>query len=411
MPWYFYFALKQLFPTGKRFAFTTLVTVTGVILGVMVLIIVQSVMNGFSAEIRSRIIDYHGDIRIESSRGYIPEGDTILTLATKNPSVTKAIPYVEGIVMLQHKNRPSFPYIRGVDTEHESAGLSIKDSIILGDFDELDDESILLSSGLARKLEARLGSTVEVYTPLMLEKAKEEEILLPRELLVVGIFETGWNQVDANVVIGTLRLVREFYNLGEETLHGVLVRIAPDADVLDVAAELNNELPLTLSARTWLESNRDLLWVLSLEKTMLFFIIIFIVLVASFSIAIALTLSVVRKTREIGLLVAIGATPQQVASSFCLQGFIIGLVGTTLGVAGALIALFFRNGIVQAFARLTNSKDTLLHFYQFSDIPVYYSITDFIIIILFTVITTTLAGLIPAWKAVRLKPSEALRHE
>ena len=413
MPWYFYFAFKQLFPTGKRFAFTTLITITGVILGVMVLIIVQSVMNGFSEEIRNRIVDYHGDIRIQdSNRGYIPKAEAILTLAKENPSVTEVTPYVEGIVMLQHQNRPSFPFIRGVDPESQNnGGLSVKDFMILGDFDELDDESILLSSGLARRLGTGIGSIVEVYTPLMLEKAKEEEILLPRELIVVGIFETGWNQVDSSVVIGTLRLVRELYNLSEETLHGVLIRIDPDADVLKVARDLNDELPLSLNARTWLESNRDLLWVLNLEKTMLFFIIIFIVLVASFSIAISLTLSVIRKTREIGLLVAIGATPKQVALGFCLQGFIIGIVGTVLGVAGALIALFFRNDIVQFFAQLTQSEDALFQFYQFSNIPVHYSMADFVIIISFTIITATLAGLIPAWKAVRLKPSEALRHE
>ncbi len=92
MPWYLYFALKQLFPTGKRFSFTTLVTVTGVILGVMVLIIVQSVMNGFGAEIRNRIVDYYGDIRIESSRGFIPRAQKILDLAEKNSEVTTATP-------------------------------------------------------------------------------------------------------------------------------------------------------------------------------------------------------------------------------------------------------------------------------------------------------------------------------
>lgn len=410
MPWYLYLALKQLFPTGKRLSFTTFITVVGVLLGVMVLIIVQSVMNGFGEEIRKKIVDFHGDIRVASREGFISNTRDVLAVVEAQPNVATAMPYAEGIVLIQYNNRPAFPLIRGLELESQDFGIPLRNFMVVGDLDALDDESLLLSSGLARTLGATVGATVELYSPLMLEKLKHDEILLPRELSVAGIFETGWNQIDANAVISTLRLMQEVYNLGTEA-HAVLIRTAPGADIDTTAAALHQKLPQSLSASTWRDSNRDLLWILKLEKSVMFFIIIFIVLVASFSITIALTMSVMRKTREIGLLIALGATPRQAALGFCLQGFIIGLVGSVLGVLGALIALAFRNDIIHAFARFTHSEAALLRFYQFADIPVHYTIGDFIVIITFTVVTATLAGLVPAWKAVRLKPAEALRHE
>lgn len=410
MPWYLYFAFKQLFPTGKRCSFTTLLAIIGVILGVMVLLIVQSVMNGFGNEIRNKVIDYYGDIRITSPNGFISNPQAVFDRLEEAFGITSGIPYAEGVVMAQYGNRPAFPFIRGIDVEREATGFPIADFMEAGTLEQLDDESLLLSTGLARSLGVRVGETLEVYTPLMLESLKNDELLLPRELTVVGLFETGWYQVDANAVISTLRLMQELYQL-EKGAHGLLLRLPAETDLDTLAVALHEQFYPSLTVATWRDSNRDLLWILKLEKTMLFFIIIFIVLVASFSIAIALTLSVIRKTREIGLLVAMGATPREVAWGFCLQGCFIGVVGAALGVVGAIVALSFRNDIIHTFARLTQSEAALLRFYQFADIPVHYVLTDFIVIIAFTITTATLAGLVPAWKIVRLNPSEALRYE
>ena len=144
---------------------------------------------------------------------------------------------------------------------------------------------------------------------------------------------------------------------------------------------------------------------------MMMFIILFIILVASFSIASSLLTTVVRKTKEIGLLGALGARPRQVAACFCFQGFFIGVVGTILGIALAVSALTFRNDVVHTFARLTHSQAALDRFYQFSNLPCSYSVHDFVVIITSSIVIATLAGLLPAWRAARLRPVEALRSE
>src|SRR5690625_769025 len=226
MPWYLYLALKQLFPSGRPISFFTVVSTCGVMLGVMILIIVQSVMNGFGEEIRGKIIDTSGHLQIESARpgDVIDDVSEALEVVREHPEVLKATPYAYGFVMVQRGQRPAFPFIRSVALDPEEEVIPIEDFLVMGELDDLDDDSIFLSSGLAGNLGARVGSIVEVYSPLMLERLKRDEILLPRELEVVGIFESGWHQVDENTMVGTLRLMQDLYGLGDG-VNAVAVRL------------------------------------------------------------------------------------------------------------------------------------------------------------------------------------------
>lgn len=409
MSWYWYLALKQLFPTGRYVSFFTLISILGVFLGVMVLIIVQSVMNGFAHEIESKIIDTNGDIRIEGG-GIMYDWRSVLDEVSRIEGVAVAAPYAQGIVMLQYNGRPAFPYVRGLDMDPQRQVVPIESYLLDGDIYDLDDERVLLSSQLAYGLGADLGDTIEVYTPLMLERIKEDEIFLPRELVVAGIFETGWNQVDNNTIVTTMGLMQELYGL-EDGVHGIAIRLAPGYGVYQVAHQLNKMLEPPYQAFTWMDADRDLLFILKLEKTTMFFIIMFIIVVAAFSITSSLMTTVVRKTREIGLLGAMGARAFQVAAVFCVQGFIIGLTGTFLGVVGAVSALHYRNIIVHYIAKITHGEEALLRYYQFSDIPIQYKEMDFVVIIAFALIISTLAGFIPALRVARLQPSKALRSE
>lgn len=412
MPWYLYLALKQLFPSGKWVHFFTVVSTCGVMLGVMILIIVQSVMNGFGEEIRSKIVDTSGHVQVErlATGDIMRDSAQVIDLVRTHPGVLKASAYAHGIVMVQQNQRPAFPFIRSVELDARDEVIEIEEFLVMGELDLLDDDSIFLSSGLALSLGARMGSIVEVYSPLMLERLKRDEILLPRELEVVGIFETGWHQVDEKTMVGTRRLMQDLYGLGDG-VHGVAVRLDRGYDPDRVARELNEILPSGLIALSWLDTNRDFLFVLQLEKNVLFFLLLFIILVAAFAITSSLLITVVRKTKEIGLLGALGAQPRHIAACFCFQGFVLGVAGTVLGVLMALGVLHFRNNIVYAFARLTQSEDALRRFYHFTEIPVYYAATDFIVIISCSIIISTLAGTIPAIRASRLKPTEAFRNE
>lgn len=410
MPWYLYHALKQLFPSGRFASFFSLMSILGVMLGVCVLIIVQSVMNGFGEGIRERLVKTQGDIRIRSNE-VIYDWDTLMQQIQAQDEVLGVAPFAEGVVMLQHQNRPQFPMIRGMNPIAEETVIPLESFLTYGSLEDFDDEGVFLGEGLARNLGAGPGSTVEVFTPLMLESLKKDEVLLPREFTVIGLFSTGSPQVDGNMMISTLRVMQELYGL-DDGIHGLVIKLhsGKPADVF--ADRLENELLRPgLQAISWLESNREFLFVIENEKRVISFIIIFIILVASFSIAIALMMAVLRKTREIGLLVAMGARPHQVAYSFCFQGFVIGTIGTLLGILMALICLYYRGGILSGYAWLTGAEVSFLGQYDVYEIPVYYLKSDFITVTCFAIIIATLAGLLPALRAARLKPSDALRSE
>lgn len=410
MPWYIYHALKQLFPSGRFFSFFSLMSIVGVMLGVCVLVIVQSVMNGFGEGIRSRLVETQGDIRIRSDE-IIYDWEEQSELLLSEDYVIGVAPFAEGVVMLQHGNRPQFPMIRGIDPIAEQAVIPLQNFLTFGNLEEFADDGVFLGEGLARTLKAEPGSVVEVFTPLMLERLKQDEVLLPREFTVIGLFRTGSPQVDGNTMISTLRVMQELYGL-EDGVHGLVLKLRPGAKADQFANDLEGRvLRPGLRAISWMDSNREFLFVIEQEKRVISFIIIFIILVASFSIAIALMMAVLRKTREIGLLVAMGGRPHQVAYSFCFQGFVIGTLGTAVGIALAVICLHYRSPILAAYAWLTNSQVNFLGQYDVYEIPVHYLMSDFVVVTCFAVFISTLAGLLPALRAARLKPADALRSE
>jgi len=409
MSWPLYLALKQLFPTGRRFPFFTFISILGVALGVTLLIVSISVMGGFGREIRNMIVNTQGEVQVRSF-GLIENPQAVLKMVEGVKGVVASTPFAEGVVLLQHENKPAFPAIQGVDMTRVEGVVPLKKYIIAGSFEDLDDDRVILSSQLAMTIGARLGSKVSIYSPLLLEKLKADEILMPRELEVCGIFEIGHQQLDSSVVIVTLRTMQELYGLGH-AVHGVNVKLADGADPDRVARAINQALPVDGVARSWMDSNHEFLFVLQLEKNMIFFLLLFIIVVAAFSVASSLLISVVRKTREIGPLGALGATPKQVAACFCFQGILIGAGGTALGLVMGFTVVHFRNDIVAGFTRLTGSREALERFYQFSQLPAYLSGSDLALIVSSALIVSTLAGLLPAWRAAKLKPVEAFRAE
>jgi lipoprotein-releasing system permease protein len=410
MPWYLYHALKQLFPSGRFFSFFSLMSITGVMLGVCVLIIVQSVMNGFGEGIRQRLTETQGDIRIRSSE-IIYDWEDVLDTLVEQTEIVGAEPFAEGVIMLQHQNIPQFPFVRGVAPWAAEEVVPIEQFLTIGSMEDFDDEGVFLGEGLAYALKAGPGSTVEVFTPLMLEALKNDEVLLPREFKVIGLFRTGSPQLDGNTMVTTMRVMQELYGLGDG-VHGIVLKLRPGRDAFDFGVDLEREvLRPGLEAISWIESNEDFLFVIEQEKRVISFIIIFIILVASFSIAIALMMAVIRKTREIGLLVAMGGRPYQVAYSFCFQGFVIGLFGTLLGILMALLCLNYRSQILSAYTDITNTQTNFLGQYDVYQIPVHYLASDFITVTCFALVISTLAGLLPALRAARLKPADALRSE
>lgn len=409
MSWPLYLALKQLFPTGRRVPFFTFISLAGVALGVMVLIVTLSVMGGFGQQIRRMIVDTVGDVQIGAAQP-LANAAELMAEARRVPGVVGATPHAEGVVMLLSGNKPAFPAIQGVDLTHVEEVVPLNSYLRSGSVDDLDDDSVILSRALAQSLGVGVGSRIELYTPLMLEKMRHDEVLLPREFRVAGLFEIGHTQLDSSLVICTLRTMQDLYGLGS-AVHGVSLRLAPGVDPDAIADRLNQRLPQGVRALTWMDTNRDFLFILQLEKNMLFFLLLFIVVVAGFSVASSLLISVVRKTREIGLLAALGGDSRGVAACYCYQGLFIGIVGTALGTLAGFTAVYFRNDVVQAFSRLTQSKAALERFYMFTEIPAHLVATDLLLIVVSSIVIALFAAVLPAWRAARLKPSEALRSE
>ena len=411
MPWYLYLALKQLFPTGKRLSFFTAISILGVALGVATLVVTNSVMGGVGYEIRRMIIDTQGEVQIRA-RSLIENADGVVEAVGKVPGVTGVTPFAEGVGMLEYGRKPAFPLIQGIDVNRVNDVVPLNRFIRVGSLDELDDDTVILSSQLAYSLGVLVGGKVTISSPLLIERLKNDEVFLPRELVVVGIFEIGHQQLDANTVIVTLRRMQDLYGLGE-AVHGLNVKIADGLDADAMAARINAALPAEpeMRARSWLDANSEFLFVIQMEKNLVSVLLLFIILVASFSIMSSLLTTVVRKTREIGLLGALGASPRQIAACFCVQGFLIGLIGTATGLALGFGFLHVRNDVLLAFTKLTGSQETLERFYQFSNVPAHMESSDLIVIIVGTIVISTLAGIFPAWRASKLKPVAALRAE
>ncbi|MDR3144109.1 MAG: ABC transporter permease [Puniceicoccales bacterium] len=409
MKWYTYLAIKQLFPTGKRVSFFTAISVLGVALGVMVLFVVQSVMDGFQRNIRQAIVGTQGDLRVDS-KSPIMDGDDVDTFLKSLPEVAATAKYSYGIAMMQRDKRPAFPIIKGIDLENELRVVDLQKFIKCGTLENFDSGGVILSGELARWMRANVGDSVEIYSPKMMENEDGDEVILPKTLEVAAIFETGYHHADQNIALLPLDVMQELYGLNG-WIHGIGIKLKPNVRAEKFAFELNKCLNPPILAESWQEMNRDLLFALKTEKTMMFFVLLFILLMAAFSIAGSLTISVVRKTREIGLIGALGGTAKQCAACFMVQGLVLGIVGSAIGIPLGMAVIRFRNDIVSAFVKLCRVEDFMLKFYAFSNMPAQYGARDIFVIVAFAIALCCIAGILPALKAAKINPAEALRNE
>ncbi|MDR1413654.1 MAG: ABC transporter permease [Puniceicoccales bacterium] len=409
MRWYVYLAWKQLFPRDKKVSFFSAVSIFGVALGVAVLFVVQSVMEGFQYNIRQTIVDTQGDVRVDAQHT-IYDGDNLVEFLQNFPGVEAAAKYAYGIGMLKYGNRSIFPLVKGVDIENELRVTKIGKFIKSGNLDNFDCGGIILSSELAESIGAIVGECVEIYSPSMLENINGDEVILPKTLEISAIYETGYHHADKNIAIVALDTLQDLCGLSEG-IHGISLKLQPEVRPEKLAFQLNASLDESMHAASWQEMNRDLLFVLKMEKTMIFFILVFVLLISAFSIASSLVISVVRKTREIGLLSALGATKRQCAACFLVQGGVVGIAGSIIGIAAGAIILRFRNNIVALFVKLCGVDNFMLKFYSFANMPAKYEVGDIVAIVIFAIGICCIAGMAAAAQVAKINPAEALRNE
>ena len=428
MPWYFYYAFKQLFPSNKYISYFSLISIIGVTLGVSLLIIVQSVMNGFGENIRMHLSKTYGDLTVTSEKNFIDDYFKLGEQLIEYEGLISVEPYLETVVMVQSKHHSAFPIIRGVETiqnkiyklrnykyEGHNSSSSIEQFIISGSFESLNDETVFIGELLANALEVSIGDSIIVYSQNTIERIADEEWLFPREFTIAGLIQTGSPELDNNILISSLTGLQELLDNGS-VVSGF--NISAKESSASYLLQIKNQLECSfldddkkLIFETWMDKNFDLLFIIDQEKRVISFIIIFIILVASFSIAVALMLTVIRKTKEIGLLRSLGAESWQIALSFCLQGLLIGVFGSILGILFAFLVLENREIIFSFYTSIIGQKVNFLGAYDLYSIPVHYLIEDFIKVIFLSIFISFCASFFPAIRASKLKPSEALRND
>jgi lipoprotein-releasing system permease protein len=404
LPWFLHLALRQLFPPGKRFPAFATVSILGVGLGVASLLIVQTVMNGFGEEHRLRIRESFGDCQVTGAAP-IERPEALAKQLAASPEVASASLYAEGPALARNGDFSGIAQVRGIDPSDPAQ--PARKYVYGGSFDDLDDGRIILGAGLARALRVRVGDRIEIWSPAMAERAEKGKAPLPAEFEVCAVIVTGFTEVDNAAALIPLRRFREIWNLGPRA-HGLTLRLKEPALAEATAGRLAVGHP-ELRFRPWQDIKKDFLAAIRFEKTMLFFLMFIITLVASFSIGSTLFSAVIRRSREVGVLASLGAARWQVVALFGLQGLLIGALGTLLGFVLTWTILAFRDGILGTINRLFGGGDMVANIYQFSKVPLHYDATDFLIASAFTLLTTAIAGLVPALWAAGRKPSEAMR--
>jgi lipoprotein-releasing system permease protein len=404
LPWFLHLALRQLFPPGKRFPAFATVSILGVGLGVASLLIVQTVMNGFGEEHRLRIRESFGDCQVIGAAP-IERPEALAKQLAASPEVASASLYAEGPSLARNGDFSGIAQVRGIDPT--DPGQPARKYVVGGSFDDLDDGRIILGYGLARALRVRVGDRIEIWSPAMAERAEKGKAPLPAEFEVCAVIVTGFTEVDNAAALIPLRRFREIWNLGPRA-HGLTLRLKDPSLAEATAGRLAVGHP-ELRFRPWQDIKKDFLAAIRFEKTMLFFLMFIITLVASFSIGSTLFSAVIRRSREVGVLASLGAARWQIVALFGLQGLLIGALGTLLGFVLTWTILAFRDGILGMINRLFGGGDMVANIYLFSKVPLHYDASDFVIASAFTLLTTAIAGLVPALWAAGRKPSEAMR--
>jgi lipoprotein-releasing system permease protein len=322
LPWFLHLALRQLFPPGKRFPAFATVSILGVGLGVASLLVVQTVMNGFGEEHRLRIRESFGDCQVTGA-ATLDNPEALAKQLAARPEVASAALYAEGPALARQGDFSGIAQVRGIDPADPDQ--PARKYVHGGTFDDLDDGRIILGVGLARALRVRVGDRIEIWSPAMAERAEKGKAPLPAEFEVSAVILTGFAEVDNAAALIPLRRFRELWNLGPRA-HGLTLRLKEPARAVETAGLLASANP-GLRFRPWQDFKKDFLEAIRFEKTMLFFLMFIITLVASFSIGSTLFSAVIRRSREVGVLASLGAARLQVVALFGLQGLLIGALG------------------------------------------------------------------------------------
>jgi len=395
-------------------SFVAFMSVLGLGVGVTVLIIVLSVLNGFEQELRNRMLSVTSHATISGYDGYIADWRRKQEQAARTPGVKAAVPFIESRGLSANGRRVAGAMVRGVLPEEEVKAVGLGDRLKSGSLTDLEAGRyrIILGSALAEELGVRQGQTVVLLAP---EGSVTPAGFEPRKrrFTVAGIFESGMYEYDRGLALVHMSDAAKLYRFGDSVSGLRLALVDPFRAprlVRTVARAIDTGGP-GFYVSDWTRDHANFFRSIELTKTMMFFILLILIVVAAINLVATLVMIVKEKQTDIAILRTLGAAPGNVLKMFVVQGAIIGLVGT---VAGALL------GCVLAVNFLS-----ILHFiehtfgiqfldpavYSMSDLPTEIQVRDVLQVCVVTLLLSALATVYPAWRASRTLPAEALRHD
>jgi lipoprotein-releasing system permease protein len=375
----------------KFLGLISIIAILGVVVGVAALIVVTAVMSGFSRDLHDKIIGNFSHITLSANSG-IENPQAIIEQLKSIPEIQGSSPFIDGQALARGRERILGVKIRGIEPETIGEVAKLKDYLIAGDLAQLDSEGLIVGKELARLIGLDLGGTLSLQvSPRKIHNLK-----------VLGIFSSGMYEYDTELIFLHLDKVKEM--LGVSNVSGIAIKLENLERAPAVKERIQNLLGYTYRVKTWMELNANFFAALKLEKVTMFIILSLIVLVAAFNIISTLIVMVVEKTKDIGILKAIGMSRRRIRRIFTYEGLAIGFVGIGMGIAvGWFLCLLLKR---YQFVKLPAD------IYYLDHLPVSLSFwPDVALIITAALVITVLSTIYPALRAGRLNPVEALRYE
>ena len=407
-PFPVYLAFKYLKPKRTFVSLVTVISVIGVLLGVAILVIVMAVMTGFDEMWREKILSFKPHITVRSLYGVIENEHDLAAGIDRIEGVTGVTPSIQAQVLIRKGSRTSAPALIGVSPSRAADVSQVPANIVEGEF-QLEGKSVVLGVDEARKMGLEVGDRILIYSEINMTALTRDEVYLPEELEVTGIFNMGMQKFDSGIVFTSLDVARELVGLeaGAYSLYVMTddpFKFGVYADRIETAAGSG------FYVTTWKDEDRVLFDALSHEKGLMGALLGVITIVAIFCVTNTLIVITYQKTNEIGLLKALGFSPWKIMMTFVVLGWVQCLAGTGLGIAAGFLVLN-NLGRIAGWLAAINVNAFPKEIYGLSEIPWDATSSDIASIAVFVMIVCTLISLVPACRAMWLDPVEALHHE
>jgi lipoprotein-releasing system permease protein len=392
-------------------SFISLISMAGIALGVAALIVVLSVMNGFQQELRARILAVVSHVQLSGPGNRLEDWRKVAEAARTQSHVVAAAPFVNAQGMLTFGRGVRGAIVRGIVPALEERVADIGRHMRSGSLEALQpgEFRIVLGAELARAIGALTGDKIALIAP---QGSVTPAGVIPRlkQFTVAGIFEVGMYEYDASLALINLEDAQKLYQLGH-AVSGVRLKLDDLFLARQVAANLNAALSPEVWASDWTRSHANFFRAVEIEKRVMFIILTLIVAVAAFNIVSTLVMLVTDKQADIAILRTLGAAPGSILQIFVVQGAMIGVIGTLIGVAGGVLLGWNVDTVVPAIEHVLGFKFLSADVYYISELPSDVQLRDVATIGLVSLAMSFVATLYPSWRAARVNPAEALRYE